>query len=349
MKMKLIKERIMKKTTRFAALALALIAVLGFAATSFAAKVPKVDNFVLFLDHSGSMGQTLDGSKKIDTAKKALSALNQAIPELGYTSAVYTFAPVASYAAPATYSTNTTEAAISGITSDIEIFGRQTPMGNGIIDLDSVLGGLTGKTAVIMVTDGASNTGTDPVAQAQAVYAKYGGKVCFHVISLANTAAGQMIIDEIRALNNCSVAADASTLLADKAALDKYAQDVFWMEKAEMAEPAVPESIVIRLNFDFNKSDIKDVEVPKLEQALMLMKERPSSTFVLEGWTDSIGGDAYNMKLSQRRADTVKNWLVGNGMDGGKIQAVGKGKSFKYDNSNDEGRFQNRRVEILIK
>ncbi|MBU1610451.1 MAG: OmpA family protein, partial [Proteobacteria bacterium] len=305
------------------------------------------DNFVLFVDHSGSMAMTKDGAKKIDTAKTLVRAMNQVIPELGYTSALYTFAPVASYSAPAVYSTAAIDSAIGGIDSGVDIFGRRPPMGNGIIDLDSVLSGMNGKTAVIMFTDGASNTGTDPVAQAQAVYAKYGGKVCFHVVSLADTAAGQKIIDEIRAMNNCTVSADAATLLADKAALDKFVEDVFWGEKME--EAAVPESIVVRLNFDFDKYDIKDVEVPKLEQALMMMKERPGNTFVLEGWTDSVGADAYNMGLSQRRADTVKSWLVGNGMDDARLQSMGKGKSFKYDNATSDGRFQNRRVEILIK
>lgn len=343
----------MKTSTRFAVMAVALVALLGFAATSFAAKVPKVDNFILFVDHSGSMGQSVDGTAKIDTAKKALASMNQAIPELGYTSALYTFAPVAAYAAPAEYNTKDMCGAIGAVSSDFDIFGRQTPMGNGIIDLDAVLSGLSGKTAVIMVTDGASNTGADPVAQAQAVYAKYGGNVCFHVVSLADTAAGQMIVDEIRALNNCSVSATAAGL-GDAATLNKFVEEVFWMEKAEVVPapapaPAVPESIVFRLNFDFDKYDIKDNEVPKLEQALMIMKENPGKTFELEGWTDSIGSDEYNMGLSQRRADTVKSWLVGNGMDAALLKAVGKGKSFKFDNSTKDGRFQNRRVEILIK
>ncbi len=337
----------MKNMTRFAVLALALVALLAFAATSFAAKVPKVDNFVLFLDHSGSMGQTLDGAKKIDTAKALMGAMNTAIPELGYTSALYTFAPVASYSAPAPYKTASIDASIAGIASDINIFGRRTPMGNGIIDLDAVLGGMTGKTAVIMFTDGASNTGADPVAQAQAVYAKYGGDVCFHVVSLADTAAGQMIIDEIRALNDCSVPAEASALLADGASLDKFVEDVFWKVGADDA--VVPESIIIRLNFGFDKSDISDNEVPKLEQALMIMKERADKSFLLEGWTDSIGGDTYNVRLSQRRADTVKSWLVNNGLDGARLDSIGKGKSFKYDNATEDGRFQNRRVEIVIK
>ncbi|MGE4505038.1 MAG: OmpA family protein [Desulfovibrionaceae bacterium] len=341
----------MRTSTRISLVAFALLSIMAFAATSYAEKIAKVDNFILFVDHSGSMAQKVGGAKKIDTAKNLITAMNNAIPELGYTSAVYTFAPVASYSQPATYSTAAVQSAVDGISTDYNIFGRQTPMGNGIIDLDSVLSGLSGKTAVIMVTDGNSNKGADPVAQAQAVYAKYDGKVCFHVVSLADTANGQMVIDEIRALNGCSVAADAATLMGDSAALNKFVEDVFWAEQAAAPAPVEPmaEAIVIRLNFDFDKYNIKDVEVPKVEQALMLMQERPGKTFQLEGWTDSVGSDEYNMGLSQRRADSVKSWLVEHGMDAARIDSVGKGKSFKYDNSTSDGRFQNRRVEILIK
>ena len=69
----------------------------------------------------------------------------------------------------------------------------------------------------------------------------------------------------------------------------------------------------------------------------------------LQGWTDSVGTEAYNKALSQRRAESVKAYLVQEGLDAGKIEAKGMGKSFKYDNSNADGRYLNRRVEVLVK
>jgi len=67
------------------------------------------------------------------------------------------------------------------------------------------------------------------------------------------------------------------------------------------------------------------------------------------GYTDSIGGDAYNLRLSERRADAVKEYLVKHGVDGARIQTSGRGKADPVaDNATEKGRFQNRRVEILI-
>jgi outer membrane protein OmpA-like peptidoglycan-associated protein len=70
----------------------------------------------------------------------------------------------------------------------------------------------------------------------------------------------------------------------------------------------------------------------------------------IEGHTDSIGTEAYNQGLSERRAAAVKNYLVKQGVpDGSRMTTVGYGESRPIaDNKTPEGRFQNRRVEILI-
>lgn len=325
-------------------LSMALVAGSSFAATKL---VPKVDNFIIFVDHSGSMGMSYMGlgQKKIVMAKDMLAKMNAAIPDLPYTSAVFTFAPFKGYSQPAKYSKSAVGSAVAGLDTNYDPFMRRTPMGDGLISLDSVLAGLTGKTAVIVVTDGNSNLGSDPVAQAQALYAKYQGKVCFHVVSYADEAHGKMVVEEIRALNNCSVPADGTALM-DDAVMKKFVKDVFF---AEVAEPAKPEAmnIVLRINFDFDSYAIRADMVPVLEQAQMLLSENPSQSVTVEGWTDSVGTDKYNATLSANRANAVKNWLVKHGVADARMQAVGKGKSFKYDNKTADGRFMNRRVEII--
>ncbi|MBR5704802.1 MAG: OmpA family protein, partial [Deltaproteobacteria bacterium] len=85
-----------------------------------------------------------------------------------------------------------------------------------------------------------------------------------------------------------------------------------------------------------------------LDEAAAVLKDKGGNV-VLEGWTDSIGSDAYNKRLSQNRANSVKSYLVKQGVPAASLATQGRGKSFKYDNSNAEGRYLNRRVEIQFK
>lgn len=64
------------------------------------------------------------------------------------------------------------------------------------------------------------------------------------------------------------------------------------------------------------------------------------------GWTDSAGSDAYNGKLSLARAETVKRYFAGHGVDPERMTVRGAGKSFAYDNRTAHGRWMNRRVDI---
>ena len=68
--------------------------------------------------------------------------------------------------------------AIAPIKTDYDAYGRLTPMGKGLQDLDKVVAGLSGKTAVIILSDGDSNLGVDPVGVAKQMQAKYGDKIC---------------------------------------------------------------------------------------------------------------------------------------------------------------------------
>ena len=83
--------------------------------------------------------------------------------------------------------------------------------------------------------------------------------------------------------------------------------------------------------------------------ALDFVKRYPGSKVSIEGHTDGIGTVPYNQRLSERRAEAVKSWLAGRGVDPGRMQTVGHGKSRPVaDNATAAGRFQNRRVELLI-
>lgn len=118
---------------------------------------------------------------------------------------------------------------------------------------------------------------------------------------------------------------------------------------AEPPARKVIDRLTIRVNFDFDKSTIRKADVAELEKAVAFVKKYPDSKVVVEGHTDSRGTDKYNMKLSQRRADAVKKYLVDKGNKTERITAEGKGEGSPIaDNKTEKGRFENRRVEVLI-
>jgi len=122
---------------------------------------------------------------------------------------------------------------------------------------------------------------------------------------------------------------------------------------AQAAPPPPPakKKIVLRsVHFDFDKATLKPEAKPILDEAVQVLKNEGSVDIIVEGHTDSVGTDQYNLGLSRRRAETVRTYLVNHGIANSRITAEGMGES-KPVASNDtaDGRAQNRRVELHVK
>ncbi|BFT64705.1 OmpA family protein [Pseudomonas moorei] len=123
-------------------------------------------------------------------------------------------------------------------------------------------------------------------------------------------------------------------------------------EPAPVAEAPVAEVVRVELDvkFDFNKSVVKPNSYADIKNLADFMKQYPSTTTTVEGHTDNVGPDAYNQKLSERRANAVKQVLTNQyGVSPSRVQSVGYGKSRPVaDNSTEAGRAVNRRVEAKV-
>jgi len=115
--------------------------------------------------------------------------------------------------------------------------------------------------------------------------------------------------------------------------------------------PPAKKKIVLRsVHFDFDKATLKPEAKPILDEAIQVLKQEGSVDIIVEGHTDSIGTEQYNLGLSRRRAATVLAYLVDHGIARSRITAEGMGEA-KPVASNDtaDGRAQNRRVELHVK
>jgi outer membrane protein OmpA-like peptidoglycan-associated protein len=109
-------------------------------------------------------------------------------------------------------------------------------------------------------------------------------------------------------------------------------------------------AIVLRnIFFDFDKATLRPESFNELDRLVKLLTENPTIKVEISAHTDSKGSDEYNMKLSQKRAESVVNYLIGKGISKDRLIARGYGETQPIDtNDTEEGRQNNRRVEFKI-
>ena len=104
----------------------------------------------------------------------------------------------------------------------------------------------------------------------------------------------------------------------------------------------------LKVLFDFDSAELRPESITELERVVTFMNDVPFATALIEGHTDSVGSDAYNLKLSDRRAKSVYDYLTSRGVDPARLSSIGHGEAKPIaDNATDEGRQLNRRVMLI--
>jgi len=293
----------------------------------------KVETALFILDASSSMFDESEGAQKFSTAKNLLLRMNAAMAGLKLDAGLQVFGPQGSKLAYGLkpYEAKEFAAAVSAVQ-----LGGTTPMSRALADSIESLKASKGRIAVIVVSDGLSTSASDPVQAATELKNAYGDRICIHTVLVGNDPKGKATMEAIAKASGCGLASTAATL-ASGSELAGFLEKVF-LEKAQeaAAKPApapapAPERIVLRgINFDF-------------EQAVTNLK------VVVEGHTCDLGSDAYNQKLSERRAKAVYGYLVKKGVSAASLSTVGRGETQPMaDNKTQSGRELNRRVEFAV-
>jgi outer membrane protein OmpA-like peptidoglycan-associated protein len=110
------------------------------------------------------------------------------------------------------------------------------------------------------------------------------------------------------------------------------------------------EEVIKNLNFDFAKATIRETSYPSLNKLAVQLRQNPGYKLVIEGHTDNVGDDDFNLQLSRDRADAVRTYLVQWGITPDRITTNGFGETKPVaTNTTDEGRQMNRRVDFTVK
>lgn len=328
------------KSLRYLALAAALVLSFAVAATAAAPTCNKrINSFDFVVDYSGSMMMQNKQLKldKVIVAKNVLQRINSAIPALDYNGGLHTITPNGVIIPQGPWDRAAMSAGIDKLKSGFQIFGRMTGMGTGLQEYEPFISSMQSPSAIILVTDGDNNRGVNVVDVARQLYANQ-RDLTIHIISLADNPKGEAIIQELAALNPNTIVVRGEELATSDAAVERFVLAVFCKDE---------DIIVLRgVHFAFDSYALDSKAQGILDEAATLIKANPNQKVILKGWTDYIGSDAYNKVLSQNRANSVKNYLEKQGIPASRMTAIGCGKSFKYDNHTEEGRYMNRRVEI---
>lgn len=137
------------------------------------------------------------------------------------------------------------------------------------------------------------------------------------------------------------------------AMMDKQERDLRQIEGVNVTRVSDNELKVTVKNdvlFDYNSAGLRSASRESLREMSDVFSKYPDTTIVVEGYTDSVGSNSYNERLSERRASSVESYLQNLGVRGSRIESIGYGESRpRATNGTADGRQLNRRVEIHVR
>jgi outer membrane protein OmpA-like peptidoglycan-associated protein len=175
-----------------------------------------------------------------------------------------------------------------------------------------------------------------------------------HVSISFNVRSLKVYLDENRLINIPNLRADPKGISIEAYVVNKYPMFIKNVKIAEGAKKLYDriltdgKIITTGIKFDSGKSSLRGESMGTINKIYQIMIDYPELKFSVEGHTDNVGADDFNLNLSKQRAETVKNKLIAMGIASERLQSTGYGESKPlYDNSDDVGRANNRRVEFV--
>jgi OOP family OmpA-OmpF porin len=258
--------------------------------------------------------------------------------------------------------------------------GGNSPMSDALTAVTEDLKAVMGRSAVIIVSDG-KDMGDAPLEAAQQL-AETHSDVCIYSILIGNDKAGKSLLGNLSQVTDCGSMSKYSDIYSPDA-MSQFVKEVFYgamyvpeptPEPEPLPEPTPMDSdgdgvfdendrcpgtpygakvdqygcwTIGNVLFEFDKSTIRPQFHSLLHEVIHVFKRNPGLKVEIQGHTCNIGTAAYNQKLSERRAKSVHDYLIDQGVEPAQLRTVGFGLNRPIaSNATREGRVRNRRVEF---
>ena len=348
----------------------------------------KTDTVFVILDASSSTNTTYEydgdssGASKFDVEKQTLYRLNKTIPaNINLSTAIQSFGSghcldwgitkldqdVTSYS----------ESKFQAGLDQAECASGGTPLNRALEETAAELDSARGNIALLIVSDG-QQAPSDTAAQAQALKDKFADRLCIYTIWVGNEydADGQAILRQLSNISNCGQSVNVADV-SSSSTMANFVEEMLYTKM--VVTPGVVTSIdsdgdgidndydkcpdtpagakvnsqgcwsYNTIEFSFDGTAIKSGYEGLFDNATYVLKRNPDMTVQIEGHTDSQGPAEYNLDLSTRRAQAVKDHLIKNGIDGNRLTVKGFGEANPIaNNDTPAGRAENRRVGFSI-
>ncbi len=348
--------------------------------------VKKVENFLVIADASSSMfyavkrtkisdAQILAPPTKLEEEKALIKQMNQTIPYIKLKAGLREFGPKTTEKGLIYGMTDYTRQGLADAVDSIKTTGGQSPLSEALVAAADDLGSSSGNIAVIVFSDG-EDMGKETVEAAAWLKSLYGDRLCIYTVHIGNSAKGKGLLAQVAAAGGCGFATTADEIMNADGMAD-FVSKIFFTADGDSDRDGVPDSrdrcpntpyglkvdangcplpvdgsatITLHVNFDFDKHDIKPMYHDHLKGVADFMKKYPATTIDLKGYTDTSGPEQYNLNLSNRRANSVRNYLIDKfGIDASRLKAKGYGEADPIaSNDTREGRIKNRRTMATI-
>ncbi len=328
----------------------------------------KADTFVIVTDASSSMDGQHMGRSKIDIARQTLTNMNQTIPQLDFNSGLTSFGNGGANVlyGLTEHNRDGLGSAISGLT----VAKGATPMAAGISTANSKqLSGLgLGQIAMFIVSDGISDVDNSggagernaAIAAARKVKDQLGNRVCIYPIQIGDDPGGKEFMNELAKIGGCGYLTGHMHIMSPDSMANFVIDTLLGPVSAAAAAPDTsPEKITFSADalFDFDRAILKQKGKQSLDNLMTKLGKVKYDVIVAVGYTDRIGSEDYNKKLSVKRAEAVKSYLVStHKIDPSNVFVDGKGEANPVTGTTCKGKGKglisclqpDRRVEIEI-